>query len=79
METAPKSSLLTEYLDRDACAQELCITKRTLSRWQREGLAPPSVLLGKRRLFRKSSVESWLRNRELASGPQRRRRRRPGA
>ena len=65
---AEDGELLAEYLSRDQCAHELKITARTLSRWESAGLAPPSVKLGKRRLYRRSSVEAWLHTRERTSG-----------
>jgi predicted site-specific integrase-resolvase len=61
--------LLTEYYSRDQLCHELKITTRTLSRWSRDGLAPPSVRLGLRRLFFRPSVEKWLRARESSGRP----------
>ena len=53
-------NFLAEFWSREQLAQALKVTTRTLSLWSRRGFIPPSVMLGGRRLFRKSSVENWL-------------------
>jgi len=53
-------NILGQYFTRGQLARELNVSTRTLSLWSRRGFIPPSVMLGGRRLFRKSSVENWL-------------------
>ena len=53
-------NFLAEFWSREQLARALNVTTRTLSLWSRRGFSPPSIMLGGRRLFRKSSVESWL-------------------
>ena len=38
----------------------------TVHYWVHRGEAPPSVRIGKRRLYRREAVEAWLRHREQA-------------
>jgi excisionase family DNA binding protein len=63
------SPLLSDYLDRDTLARELGRTVRTVDRLILcEGL--PCVRIGNKRLFRRSAVLEWLRERETPVRPQ---------
>ena len=66
---AAGGGLLDNYFDRKQLCRELKITPRTLSRWIRCGIAPPSTNLGLRRLYLRASVERWLRSREASGQP----------
>jgi hypothetical protein len=56
--------LLSEYVTRDDAATELDVTGRTLDRWHRLGEGPPITKVGRRILYRRSSLLAWLRDRE---------------
>lgn len=58
------TEILADYLTPTECAAELGINPRTLERWHRLGDAPPRVKLGRRVLYRRESVTTWLRARE---------------
>ena len=56
--------LLSEYFTQEEAASELKVTERTLDRWQRLREGPPITKLGRRILYRRSSLQAWLRRRE---------------
>jgi predicted site-specific integrase-resolvase len=57
-------NLLADFLTQDEAAAELKICERTLDRWRRLGEGPPIIKLGRRILYRRSSLQAWLRGRE---------------
>ena len=57
-------TLLADFLTQDEAAAELKICERTLDRWRRLGEGPPITKLGRRVLYRRSSLQAWLRTRE---------------
>ena len=56
--------LLADFLTQDEAASELRVCRRTLDRWQRLNEGPPITKIGRRVLYRRSSVQAWLRERE---------------
>jgi hypothetical protein len=56
--------LLSEYFTQEEAATELKVTERTLDRWQRLREGPPITRLGRRILYRRSSLQAWLRRLE---------------
>ena len=56
--------LLSEYFTQEEAASELKVTDRTLDRWQRLREGPPVTRLGRRILYRRASLQAWLRKRE---------------
>jgi excisionase family DNA binding protein len=56
--------ILSDYFTPKEAAAELKVTVRTLDRWQRLGEGPPITKLGRRGLYRRSSLQAWLRTRE---------------
>jgi Helix-turn-helix domain len=56
--------LLSDYFTQREAAAELKITDRTLDRWQRLREGPPITRLGRRILYRRSSLLAWLSARE---------------
>jgi excisionase family DNA binding protein len=59
--------LLSDYLTAEQLAEELRISSRTLARWRALDEAPPAVRVGRRILYRRSTVAAWLAHRERAS------------
>jgi hypothetical protein len=57
-------NLLADFLTQDEAAAELKICERTLDRWRRLGEGPPITKLGRRILYRRSSLQVWLHGRE---------------
>jgi predicted DNA-binding transcriptional regulator AlpA len=57
-------SIREGYLTRQELAVELGVSERAIGRWEREGKGPPRVLLGRRILYKRESVEKWLGSRE---------------
>jgi len=53
-------SLLAEFLEQDQAAAELKVCQRTLDRWRRLGDGPPITKIGRRVLYRRSSLQAWL-------------------
>ena len=56
--------VLSDYFTQEEAAAELKLTQRTLERWQRLREGPPITRLGRRILYRRSSLQAWLRGRE---------------
>lgn len=58
--TNVKDSVLDGYLTATELATELNVSPRTIARWRglREG--PPLVRVGRRIMYRRSSVAAWL-------------------
>jgi hypothetical protein len=56
--------LLADFLTQDEAAAELKVCERTLDRWRKLDEGPPITKLGRRILYRRSSLEAWLRGRE---------------
>ena len=60
----PTENLLADLLTQGEAATELKICARTLDRWQRLREGPPITKLGRRRYYRRSSLQAWLIGRE---------------
>ncbi len=67
------TTLLADYLDRDALAAELGVSTRTVARYEYEPDGLPSLLIGGRRKYKIDSVKAWLERRERKPNPTRRR------
>jgi len=58
--------LLDDWISRDALAQELSVTPDTLGRWAARREGPPCTRVGRKVLYRRASVQDWLRDQEQA-------------
>jgi hypothetical protein len=56
--------LLSDYFTQEEAATELKVSPRTIDRWRRLDEGPPITKLGRRILYRRSSVQASLRARE---------------
>lgn len=59
-----RSPMLEDYETPAQLAADLGICVKTLDRWHRLGEGPPRVKLGRRVLYRRTSVAAWLASRE---------------
>jgi hypothetical protein len=57
-------NLLADFLTQEEAAAELKVCERTLDRWRRLDEGPPITRLGRRILYRRSSLQAWLRTQE---------------
>lgn len=57
---ADRPGLLSDWINREDLAQQLSVTTDTLARWATRGCGPPRIRIGRRVLYRRSSVEKWL-------------------
>jgi Helix-turn-helix domain len=57
-------SILSQFLTKEQLAAELQRNPRTLDRWRTLGEGPPITKLGRCVLYRRSSLQAWLRARE---------------
>jgi predicted DNA-binding transcriptional regulator AlpA len=64
--------VLADFLDIDQAAAELHVARRTLTRWLTANIAPPSLKVGNRRYFKRTSIIAWLSKKETASTSRRR-------
>ena len=55
------------YVSALRMASMLCISVRTLSRWNAAGIGPPKIKLGKRVYFDLGKIPEWLASREIPS------------
>ena len=61
---ATLENLLADFLTQQEAAAELKVCERTLDRWRRLDEGPPVTKLGRRILYRRSSLHAWLRAQE---------------
>ena len=61
--------LLADFFTPAKAAAELKVCERTLDRWRSFSEGPPITKLGRRVLYRRSSLRAWLRAREQGSAP----------
>ncbi len=67
-----RTILQDDFFTREELAAELGVTTRTVARWQVLRIGPPITPVGRRILYRKSSLASWLAAQESKSArPQR--------
>ncbi len=57
-------NLLADWISRDQLAQELGVTPDTLARWEVRRLGPPCTPIGRKMLYRRASVQDWIRAQE---------------
>jgi predicted DNA-binding transcriptional regulator AlpA len=57
-------NLLADWISRDQLASELSITRETLARWEARHEGPPCTRIGRKVLYRRASVQDWIRSRE---------------
>ena len=62
--------ILAEFLTRDELASELRRSPRTLDRWDVLGMGPPRTFVGRKILYRRSSLLKWLAAQERRSSPE---------
>jgi hypothetical protein len=60
-------NLLADFLTQGETAAELKVCERTLDRWRRLDEGPPITKLGRRILYRRSSLAAWIRAREQSA------------
>ncbi len=56
--------LLQGYLTPQQLAEQLKVTRRTLSRWEVQRLGPPRVVVGRQIFYKLTTVLAWLESRE---------------
>lgn len=59
--------ILSEFLTTEELAAELGRHKRTLDRWGALGTGPPRTRVGRKVLYRRTSVQKWLAAQEQSS------------
>jgi helix-turn-helix protein len=52
--------ILEDFLTKDELAAELGRNARTLDRWEVLGIGPPRTFIGRKILYRRTSVQRWL-------------------
>ncbi len=55
-----RHELLDDYLTKTQLAEELHRHPRTIDRWARLRAGPPETVIGRQRLYKRTSVEKWL-------------------
>jgi hypothetical protein len=59
--------MLSQFLTKEALAAELGRNARTLDRWDVLGMGPPRTFVGRKILYRRTSVQRWLAAQEKQS------------
>ncbi|WP_019956191.1 helix-turn-helix transcriptional regulator [Yoonia vestfoldensis] len=57
-------NLLADWISREQLASELGIACDTLARWEARQLGPPCTRIGRKVLYRRSTVENWINAQE---------------
>jgi CO/xanthine dehydrogenase Mo-binding subunit len=60
-----RPGVLADFMDTDELAAELNVTPLTLVRWRLQKIGPVVTRLGRRILYRRSSVQAWLAAQEV--------------
>lgn len=66
-------NLLADWISREQLAGELGIACDTLARWEARQIGPPCTRIGRKVLYRRTSVESWINAQEQTRPPRARR------
>lgn len=65
------TAILSDYIDRPTLASELHVSERTIWRYEQLPNGLPSLKIGGRKLYRRSSVLAWIETREISRNPRR--------
>ena len=57
-------NLLADWISREQLARELGYSRDTLARWEARRTGPPCTRIGRKVLYRRSSVEAWISSQE---------------
>ena len=60
-----RPGVLADFMDTDELAADLDVTPLTLVRWRLQKTGPAVTRLGRRILYRRSSVQAWLADQEI--------------
>ena len=60
----PETKILEDFLSREECARQLGVTVDTLTRWLTQRRGPASLMIGRRRFYRREAVLAWLQSQE---------------
>jgi hypothetical protein len=53
-------NLLADWISREQLAGELGLASDTLARWEARQLGPPCTRIGRKVLYRRTSVQNWI-------------------
>jgi hypothetical protein len=56
--------LLADWISREQLACELKLTSDTLARWEARRQGPPCTRIGRKTLYRRVSVQDWIKAQE---------------
>ena len=59
-------NLLADWISREQLAGELGVANDTLARWEARRFGPPCTRIGRKVLYRRASVQSWISAQEQA-------------
>ena len=69
-DSQPLAKLVLEgYLRREELAQQLCLSPRTIDRWEALRIGPPRISVGRTILYNIPSVQEWLLSNERKPSP----------
>jgi len=57
-------AILADYIDPAQLAKELGVSQRTVARWYAIRIGPPRVTLGRRPMYKRTSVTAWIERQE---------------
>jgi hypothetical protein len=60
----PVQPILADYLSPEQLAIEIGVSLRTVARWHALRHGPPRVMLGRRPMYKRSSVAAWIERQE---------------
>ena len=53
-------NLLADWISREQLTEELGLASDTLARWEARQLVPPCTRIGRKVLYRRTSVHDWI-------------------
>jgi Helix-turn-helix domain len=59
-------ALLSEYLSEHETAKQLQLSPRTLKRWRALKSGPAITRIGRRIVYKRSTVAAWIKNQEVS-------------
>jgi len=60
------AEIKSKFLTEDQAADAVRHSRRTLIRWREQGTGPAFTRLGRRIVYRRDTLESWMRGQEVS-------------
>jgi len=65
------TGLLEDFIDRSQLMADFKVTSRTINRYENQPNGLPNIVIGGRKLYRRSAVIDWVKSKERKPNPRR--------